>query len=71
LAIGSINKTARSDNLFGATFLLTRIIYHTCLTYLLRNDTLVLRVALSVLPVHVYWFANWIKRYCNYKVITR
>lgn len=63
LGIGSLNANLRNDRLFGGSFFLTRILYHSLLTFLLRRNTLVMRVALIVLPVHIYWFKNWLKKY--------
>jgi hypothetical protein len=63
LGIGSLNAKLRSDRLFGGSFFLTRIFYHSLLTFLLRHNALVMRVALFVLPVHMYWFKNWLKKY--------
>lgn len=62
LSIGSYNKEYRSDNLFGLTFFLTRIVYHIVLTWLLRNDTVIVTFSMMVLPLHVYWFYGWCRQ---------
>jgi hypothetical protein len=65
LSLGRYNSKYRNDTLFGATFLLTRIIFHLCLTYTLRSNTIVLYFALSVFPLHAYWFYRWVLMYNN------
>jgi hypothetical protein len=71
LALGSFNKRYRNDNLFGFTFLLTRILYHIFLTYKLVNHvdfgvgtrSLLTVLASLILLVHCYWFKQWINKY--------
>lgn len=71
LAIGSFNKRFRNDNLFGSTFLLTRILYHIFLTSKLINHTgfsvyarvLLTFLASLILTVHLHWFRAWVKKY--------
>jgi len=71
LAIGSFNKRYRNDNLFGFTFLSTRILYHIFLTYKLINHTrfsvwsrfLLTSLASLILTVHLHWFRTWVKKY--------
>jgi hypothetical protein len=71
LALGSFDKNYRNDNLFGITFLFTRILYHIFLTYKLTQYSgysFVTKVNLTTLAtlilfVHCYWFKKWIKKY--------
>jgi hypothetical protein len=63
LSLGSFNSNLRNDKLFGLTFFLTRIVYHSSLTVLLYSYKLsVLFGSLSTI-LHIYWFANWFKKY--------
>ena len=61
LAIGSFDSSFRNDQLFGITFLLTRIIYHAILIYVFRHNTAILAFGLLALGLHLYWFSNWLK----------
>lgn len=68
LSIGNFNNNLRSDNLFGLTFFITRIVYHLILighTY----KTHILFVILGVLSfgLHSYWFKNWLTKYYTKK----
>lgn len=63
LSLGSFDSKFRNDQLFGITFLSTRIVYHIILTYMFRNHSLYFYLSLAALSLHLYWFYNWIKRY--------
>ena len=63
LSLGSFDSQFRNDQLFGITFLLTRIIYHIILTFSFRNHSLYFYCSLAALGLHLYWFSNWIKKY--------
>lgn len=65
LSIGSYSKKHRHDDLFGWTFFATRIVYHIVLTYYLRHDRLLLFFSMLILPLHLYWFYGWVKKYKN------
>jgi hypothetical protein len=67
MGLGSYSKKYRNDSLFGFSFFLTRICSHLFLTWLIRDQTHYLYLALSVLPVHLYWFFLWCKSYFNSK----
>lgn len=63
LALGSFDSKFRNDQLFGITFLLTRIVYHIILTWIFKKHTMYLYLSLAALGLHIYWFSNWIKKY--------
>jgi len=63
LSIGQYNPRYRNDNLFGFTFLATRIVYHIILLTQLTNYPLVFILGLLILPLHVFWFRGWITKY--------
>jgi hypothetical protein len=63
LALGSFDSQFRNDQLFGITFLLTRIVYHIILTWIFRKHSMYLYLSLAALGLHLYWFSNWIKKY--------
>lgn len=68
LGIGSYNKAYRNNNLFGVTFLATRILYHMFLIYKMSfndnfNSLRMMSFAFLTLGVHSYWFYKWIKKY--------
>lgn len=63
LSIGSFDSTLRDDNLFGLTFFITRIVYHIILTWMFRDNTVILSLSLATLGMHIYWFSGWIKKY--------
>lgn len=63
LGIGSFDSNFRNDDLFGATFFLTRIAYHLFLTYIFRKHTLLFYISLAALGLHCYWFSQWVKKY--------
>lgn len=63
LSLGSFDSQFRNDQLFGITFLFTRIIYHIILTWTFRKHSLYLCVSFAALGLHIYWFSNWIKTY--------
>lgn len=70
LSIGSFDSKLRSDNLFGTTFFLTRILYHAILTYIFRENRTVLGFSLAALGLHIYWFYGWFKKY-GYKMFKK
>jgi hypothetical protein len=63
LSVGSFDSTLRDDNLFGLTFFITRIVYHIILTWMFRDNTVILSLSLATLGMHIYWFSGWIKKY--------
>lgn len=63
LSIGTFDSKYRNDNLFGASFFLTRIVYHIILIYIFRHNNLVFYISLVALILHLYWFYNWFKKY--------
>lgn len=63
LSIGSFDSLFRNDQLFGISFLLTRIIYHSILIYIFRNNKLLFGISSIALCLHLYWFYGWIKKY--------
>jgi hypothetical protein len=67
LGIGSFDPDFRNDDLFGATFFLTRIAYHLFLTYIFRQHTLLFYISLAALGLHCFWFSQWIKKYFTVK----
>lgn len=63
MAIGQFDTKFRNDNLFGATFFLTRILYHIFLTWTFRHNTLILTLSLASLCLHLFWFKGWFTKY--------
>ncbi len=63
LSIGRYNKSFASNNIFGSTFFLTRIIYHLILTITFKDNPIFLILGMLSLSVHIYWFKNWIDKY--------
>jgi len=60
-ALGYIFKEFRSNYLFGGIYLVTRIIYHAYLTsHMYEYKAIGWQFAVTVLPVHCYWFYEWI-----------
>ena len=71
LSTGSYNKELRKDNIFGITFLLTRILYHIYLTWKFRSNSMFLILGLLSLGLHTYWFKNWFVKYIWNKYIKK
>lgn len=64
LNLGKFNNNFRSDNLFGVTFFLTRIVYHIFLIIMTYNYHILFPIlGILALGVHTYWFKNWITKY--------
>ena len=63
LAIGSFDSNFRDDNFFGATFFLTRIVYHIILTWMSRKHTLLCGASIAALGLHLYWYYGWLTKY--------
>jgi len=63
LSLGSIDPNYRSNMLFGGTFFVFRIGYHTMLMYLLRYNLIFMILGCSTLMLHTYWFKIWINKY--------
>lgn len=64
MAIGSLFPALRSDWLFGITFFIFRIVYHTWYTYRMFSsdyESAYWRVALAVFMLHLFWMAQWCK----------
>jgi len=63
LNVGSFDQKWRSDKLFGMSFFITRVVYHTYLIYVLFNFYVIRIFAIPILGVHLYWFKNWVTKY--------
>lgn len=63
LSLGSFDSSLRNNNIFGVTFFITRIIYHSILTFMFRKHKIILGFSLAALILHIYWFYNWYKKY--------
>lgn len=64
MGIGSFNSKFRSNMMFGIAFFITRILLHIYLIYQLKGHSyMVSGLAISVLPMHIYWFYGWLKKY--------
>lgn len=65
LSLGTIWPSLRSDALFGATFLVTRLMYNAWLAYKLyslSSEGKIWKVCVCVLGLHLYWFSKWSKK---------
>jgi hypothetical protein len=62
LAWGHIVPALHSERLFGATFLLTRIVLPIAYIPFLRLTNFAWSVVCVALSVHVFWFGRWIAR---------
>ena len=61
MSYGQLDKTWRSDILFGATYLVTRLIYHGYLLALfLENWSPGWTAIAGTLVMHVHWFRLWV-----------
>lgn len=63
LSTGSYSQILRKDYTFGLTFFLTRIVYHTFLSWTFRNNMMFLIMGGLSLTLHSYWFKNWGAKY--------
>jgi len=63
LSAGSYNVSFRKNYSFGIIFFITRILYHSYLTYTFRHQPLILGLGLASLGVHAYWFQNWFSKW--------
>lgn len=67
LALGTIYPEYRSDIGFGATFLITRLVYHSLLLFFMlqiKNPRLTIwPIAALALAMHCYWFSAWVRSY--------
>ena len=63
LSLGSFDSDLRNNNLFGTIFFITRIVYHSILTFMFREYKVVLGFSLITLALHVYWFYEWFTKY--------
>jgi hypothetical protein len=66
LALGKLFPLFRTNNGFGLSFFIFRIVYHTYfMTYAfyLKADTPVLVLFIMVFLLHVTWFQAWLKMY--------
>lgn len=66
LALGTVNKTFRTDIGFGITFFSLRIVYHSL--FLLSSvfygaDTVVTFLYALTFTMHLYWFYGWYTKY--------
>jgi hypothetical protein len=64
LSIGMFDKQFRSDTMFGTTFILTRLLYHTYLIYVTESPTVKIG-GIIILCLHIYWFWKWTKKQLN------
>ncbi|KAJ3324779.1 hypothetical protein HDV06_006087 [Boothiomyces sp. JEL0866] len=66
LAVGYLNPLLRSENLFGLTFFITRLMFHVYFAYYLRlswPDKYAFQVISTItMPLHIHWFSKWVKR---------
>ena len=77
LCVGNLNKSLRTNYLFGFVFFLFRIVYHSFLISLLyQSDTIfpmikylnieyrstITFLATSILGLHFYWFFKWMNK---------
>lgn len=60
LAWGHIAPSLRSDRLFGATFLATRILLPLVVIFHMRLTDFAWSVIGIAVSVHIYWFGRWI-----------
>jgi hypothetical protein len=64
LNAGSINPQYRNDKAFGATFFITRIVYHFWLCYTWYNTHAIAPYACILSSTaHTFWFINWALKY--------
>lgn len=63
LAFGNYDNHYRNDKIFGVTFFIFRIAYHTLLTFAFRHNRLVFACGIIILCVHIHWFINWVIKY--------
>ena len=64
LSLGKFNSNLRSDNLFGMTFFVTRIVYHIFLIIMTYNYHIIIPILGTLaLGLHTYWFKNWLNKY--------
>lgn len=66
LSFGTVFPLRRYDRLFGATFFLTRIVYHSYLgvyMYWLGAPYIVIIMFINPLMLHLHWFYNWWTKY--------
>lgn len=63
LCLGKCNPQYRKDNLFGYSFFILRILYHSILALLLLNNITTKLLALFPLGMHIYWFSIWFSKY--------
>lgn len=67
LGIGSYDNDYRNDPLYGIVFFITRIFIHLFFIYLFRYNYTLVIIGSLILPLHIYWFYNWSKKYlCRY-----
>ena len=60
-SVGFLYKRWRHDNLFGGTYLVTRLLLHMYLMkHIYELDVIGWPFAFAVLPLHFYWFSEWI-----------
>eukprot|EP01126_Amoeba_proteus_P006220 TRINITY_DN12166_c0_g1_i2.p1 TRINITY_DN12166_c0_g1~~TRINITY_DN12166_c0_g1_i2.p1 ORF type:complete len:235 (-),score=24.19 TRINITY_DN12166_c0_g1_i2:101-805(-) len=67
LALGHIWKPLRHDLIFGGTFFVTRIVYHSMMIYNFYYYTGSggmnwMTFLLLVFPLHLHWFGGWISQ---------
>ncbi|OZJ01913.1 hypothetical protein BZG36_05745 [Bifiguratus adelaidae] len=63
LALGSLNKDWRSDRIFAALFISTRLVFHGWLEWyfaLYHPNKEVWKIMVTALPVHLFWFYKFI-----------
>ena len=61
--LASFDKSYRNDELFGASFFITRILFHIVILYICRESSIILYLGIVVLGVHLYWFYKWFTKY--------
>ena len=70
LSLASVFPALRNDQIFGLSFFICRIVYHSILMIELINDVRhgVPEVNIAIpcclaFSLHVYWMSNWLKKY--------
>ena len=66
LAIGFLNSQYKSELLFGASFFVTRLLFHvyfaTHVMIVWPDRFVLILMSISTLPLHIFWFFKWVQR---------
>lgn len=63
MGLGTLVPSLRHDNLFGSSFFLLRILYHSYLSFLYRKETTLYYCSNLAFLLHAYWFKKWVEKY--------